>query len=67
MQLEGEAEYFETVVNSFIHKNLVDGFVDGFLTLHDLVGEYLELKKKPIDLVTIICDQEGELKQERSC
>jgi hypothetical protein len=27
------------------------------------VGEYLELKKKHIDLVTILCDQEGELKQ----
>jgi hypothetical protein len=35
------------------------------LTLHDLVREYLELKKKPIDLTTIICDQEGELKQGR--
>jgi hypothetical protein len=65
MQPEGEAEYFEAVVNSLIHKNLVDGSVDGALILHDLVREYLELKKKPIDLVTIICDQEGKLKQGR--
>jgi hypothetical protein len=63
MQPEGETEYFEAVVNSLIHKNLVDGSATGrFLTLHDLVLEYLELKK-PIDLVTILCDQEGELKQ----
>ncbi len=64
MQLEGEGEYFEAVVNSLIHKNLVDGSTDGYLKLHDLVREYLELKK-PIDLVTILCDQEGELKQGR--
>jgi hypothetical protein len=63
MQPEGEAEYFEAVVNSLIHKNLVDGSVDGSLTLHDLVCEYLESKKKPIDLITIIFDQEGKLKQ----
>jgi hypothetical protein len=63
MQHEGEAEYFEAVVNSLIHKSLVNGSVDGSLTLHDLVREYLELKKKPIDLITIICDQEGKLKQ----
>jgi hypothetical protein len=63
MQPEGEAEYFEVVVNSLIHKNLVDGSIDGSLILHDLVREYLELKKKPIDFVTIICDQEGKLKQ----
>ncbi|CAM6043671.1 unnamed protein product [Sphagnum compactum] len=64
MQPEGEAEYFEAVVNSLIHKNLVDAFADEFLRLHDLVHEYLELKK-PIDLATILCDQEGELKQGR--
>jgi hypothetical protein len=64
MQLEGEGEYFEAVVNSLIHKNLVDGSTDGYLKLHDLVREYLE-SKKPIDLVTILCDQEGELKQGR--
>jgi hypothetical protein len=52
------------VVNSLIQKNLVDGSTYGSLRLHDLVGEYLELKK-PIDLVTIFCDQEGELKQGR--
>jgi hypothetical protein len=62
MQLEGEIEYFEAVVNSLIHKNLVDGSEDGYLRWHDLVVEYLELKK-PLDLVTILCDQEGELKQ----
>jgi hypothetical protein len=61
MQLERETKYFEVVVNSLIHKNLVDGFADGSLRLHDLVVEYLELKK-PIDLITILCDQEGELK-----
>jgi len=64
MQPEGEAEYFEAVVNSLIHKNLVDESVDEYLELHDLVCEYVELKK-PIDLVTILCDQEGELKQGR--
>ncbi|CAK9216345.1 unnamed protein product [Sphagnum troendelagicum] len=64
MQPAGEAEYFEAVVNSLIHKNLVDGSAYGDLRLHDLVLEYLELKK-PIDLVTILCDQEGELKQGR--
>jgi len=64
MQLEGEGEYFEAVVNSLIHKNLVDGSTDGYLKLHDLVREYLELKK-PIDLITILFDQEGELKQGR--
>jgi hypothetical protein len=67
MQLEeqvGQVEYFEVVVNTLIHKNLVDGSVDGSLTLHDLVGEYLEWKK-PIDLFTILCDQGGELKQGR--
>jgi hypothetical protein len=63
MQPEGETEYFEVVVNSLIHKNLVDGSADDYLRLHDLVVEYLELKK-PIDLVTILCDQ-GELKQGR--
>jgi hypothetical protein len=62
MQPEGEAEYFEAVVNSLIHKNLVDGSAYESLRLHDLVVEYLELKK-PIELVTILCDQEGELKQ----
>jgi hypothetical protein len=65
MRPEGEAAYFEAVVNSLIHKNLVDGSEDGSLTLHDLVREYLEVKKKPIDLITIICDQEGKLKQGR--
>jgi hypothetical protein len=64
MQPEGEAKYFEAVVNSLIHKNLVDGSAYGDLRLHDLVLEYLELKK-PINLVTILCDQEGELKQGR--
>jgi hypothetical protein len=64
MQLEGEAEYFEAVVNSLIHKNLVDGSAYGGLNLHHLVREYVELKK-PIDLVTILCDPEGELKQGR--
>ncbi len=64
MQLEGKTKYFEVVVNSLIHKNLVDGSADGCLTLHNLVGEYLELKK-PIDFVTILYDQEGELKQGR--
>jgi hypothetical protein len=64
MQPEREIEYFEAVVNSLIHKNLVNGSADGNLRLHDLVGEYVELKK-PIDLVTILCDQEGELKQGR--
>jgi len=66
MQLEGEAEYFEAVVNSLIHKNLVDVSEEEYLRLrlHDLVVEYLELKK-PIDLVTILCDQEGKLKQGR--
>jgi hypothetical protein len=64
MQPEGETQYFEDVVNSLIHKNLVDGSADGSLRLHDLVVEYLEVKK-PIDLVTILCDQEGELKQGR--
>jgi hypothetical protein len=59
-----EAEYFEAVVNSLIHKNLVDGSAYGYLRLHDLVREYVELKK-PIDLITILCDQEGELKQGR--
>jgi len=34
------------------------------LKLHDLVGEYVELKK-PIDLVTILCDEEGKLKEGR--
>jgi hypothetical protein len=62
MQPEGEAEYFEAVVDSLIHKNLVDVSANGDLRLLDLVLEYLELKK-PIDLVTILCDQEGELKQ----
>jgi hypothetical protein len=63
MQPEGEAEYFEAMVNTLIHKNLVDEYIFAkYLRLHDLVGEYLELKK-PIDLVTILCDQEGELKQ----
>jgi hypothetical protein len=62
MQPEGKTKYFEVVVNSLIHKNLVDGSADGCLTLHNLVGEYLELKK-PIDFVTILYDQEGELKQ----
>jgi hypothetical protein len=64
MQPEGEAKYFEAVVNSLIHMNLVDGSTNVFLTLHHLVVEYVELKK-PIDLVTILCDQEGELKQGR--
>jgi hypothetical protein len=64
MQPKGETEYFEAVVNSLIQKNLVDGSIDVGLILHDLVAEYLELKK-PIDLVTILCDQEGKLKQER--
>jgi len=65
MQPEGETKYFEAVVNSLIHKDLIDtGFTDGYLRLHDLVREYLE-SKKPIDLVTILCDQEGELKQGR--
>jgi hypothetical protein len=64
MQPEGEAKYFEAVVNSLIHKNLVDGSADEDLSLHDLVGEYVELNK-PIDLVTILCDEEGELKQGR--
>jgi hypothetical protein len=64
MQPEGKTNYFEAVVNSFIQKNLVDGSANGHLRLHDLVGEYVELKK-PIDLVTILCDQEGELKQGR--
>jgi hypothetical protein len=64
MQPEGKTEYFEAVVNSLIHKNLVDGSPYGYLKLHDLVLEYLELKK-PIDVVTILCDQEGELKQGR--
>jgi hypothetical protein len=64
MQPKGEAEYFEAVVDSLIHKNLVDGSAYGGLRLHDLVLEYLELKK-PIDLVTILCDQEGDLKQGR--
>jgi len=64
MQPEGEAEYFEAVVHSLIHKNLVDVSAYGHLRLHDLVLEYLELKKR-IDLVTILCDQEGELKQGR--
>jgi hypothetical protein len=64
MQPEGEAEYFEAILNNLIHKNLVDGSRDGFLSLHDLVVEYLELKK-PIELITILCDQEGELKQGR--
>jgi hypothetical protein len=62
MQPEGETEYFEAVVDSLIHKNLVDRSAYGHLSLHGLVGEYVELKK-PIDLVTILCDQEGELKQ----
>jgi hypothetical protein len=64
MQPEGETEYFEAVVNSLIHKNLVDlvdGSADG-LRLHDLVVEYVELKT-PMDLFSILCDQEGELKQ----
>jgi hypothetical protein len=64
IQPEGEAKYFEVVVNSLIHKNLVDGSTYGRLKLHDLVVEYLELKK-PIDLITILCDQEGKLKQGR--
>jgi len=64
MQPEGKTENFEAVVNSLIHKNLVDGSAYGYLRLHDLVLEYLELKK-PIDVVTILCDQEGELKQGR--
>jgi len=64
MQPEGETEYFEAVVDSLIHKNLVDGSHYGGLRLHDLVLEYLELKK-PFELVTILCDQEGELKQGR--
>jgi len=64
MQPEGEAEYFEAVVNSLINKELVDGSADGHLKLHDLVGEYVELKK-PIDLVTILCDEEGKLKEGR--
>jgi len=64
MQPEGKTKYFEAMVNSLIHKNLVDGYGDGFLSLHDLVVEYLELKK-PIDLITILCDQEGKLKQGR--
>ncbi len=64
MQPEGEAKYFEAVVNSLIHMNLVDGSTNVFLTLHHLVVEYVELKK-PIDLVTILCDQEGKLKRGR--
>ncbi len=64
MKPEGETGYFEAVVNSLIYKNLVDGSADGDLRLHDLVGEYVE-SEKPIDLVTILCDQEGELKQGR--
>jgi hypothetical protein len=64
MQPEGETKYFEALVNSLIHKNLVDGFADRHLRLHHLVGEYVEWEK-PIDLVTILCDQEGELKQGR--
>jgi hypothetical protein len=64
MQPEGETGYFEAVVNSLIYKNLVDGSAEGDLRLHDLVGEYVE-SEKPIDLVTILCDQEGELKQGR--
>jgi len=64
MQPEGEAKYFEPVVNSLIHMNLVDGSTNVFLTLHHLMVEYVELKK-PIDLVTILCDQEGKLKQGR--
>jgi hypothetical protein len=62
IQPEREGKYFEVVVNNLIDKNLVDGFANGSLILHDLVGEYVELKK-PIDLVTILCDQKGELKQ----
>ncbi|CAM6008245.1 unnamed protein product [Sphagnum balticum] len=64
MQPKGETEYFEAMVNSLIHKNLVDGSTNGSLRLHDLVVEYVELKT-PIDLFSILCDQEGELKQGR--
>jgi hypothetical protein len=64
MQPQGEAEYFEAMVDSLIHTNLVDRSAYGYLRLHGLVREYVELKK-PIDLVTILCDQEGEFKQGR--
>ncbi|CAM6001446.1 unnamed protein product [Sphagnum balticum] len=66
MQPEGKAEYFEAVVNTLIHKNLIDESISGeYLRLHDLVGEYVE-SKNPNDLVTILCDEEeGKLKQGR--